>query len=30
MSKLLMLDFPTLPTLIVQRLKELREPNRNF
>lgn len=30
MSKLLKLDFPTLPTLIVQRLKELRDTNRNF
>jgi hypothetical protein len=30
MTKLLKSDFPTLPTLIKQRLKELREPNRNF
>lgn len=30
MSKLLKLDFPTLPTLIVQRLKELRDTYRNF
>jgi hypothetical protein len=30
MTKLLKSDFPTLPTLIVQRLKELRDPNRNF
>jgi hypothetical protein len=30
MTKLLKSDFPTLATLIKQRLKELREPNRNF
>jgi hypothetical protein len=30
MTKLLKSDFPTLPTLIVQRLKELRDTNRNF
>jgi hypothetical protein len=30
MTKLLKSDFPTLNTLIVQRLKELRDPNRNF
>ena len=30
MTKLLKSDFPTLPTLIKQRLKELRDPNRNF
>jgi len=30
MTKLLKSDFPTLNTLIKQRLKELREPNRNF
>ena len=31
MTKLLMSDFPTLNTLIVQRLKELRnDTNRNF
>ena len=30
MSKLLKSDFPILPTLIVQRLKELRDTNRNF
>ena len=30
MTKLLRLDFPTLNILIKQRLKELREPNRNF
>jgi hypothetical protein len=30
MTKLLKSDFPTLPTLIVQRLKELRDLNRNF
>jgi len=29
-TKLLKSDFPTLPTLIVQRLKELRDTNRNF
>ena len=30
MTKLLKSDFPTLNTLIVQRLKELRDTNRNF
>ena len=30
MTKLLKSDFPTLNTLIKQRLKELRDPNRNF
>jgi hypothetical protein len=30
MTKLLQSDFPTLNILIKQRLKELREPNRNF
>jgi hypothetical protein len=30
MTKLLKSDFPTLPTLIVQRLKELRDTNRYF
>jgi hypothetical protein len=30
MTKLLKSDFPTLATLIKQRLKELRDPNRNF
>ena len=30
MTKLLKSDFPILNTLIKQRLKELREPNRNF
>jgi hypothetical protein len=30
MTKLLKSDFPTLNILIKQRLKELREPNRNF
>jgi len=30
MTKLLKSDFPILNTLIVQRLKELRDTNRNF
>ena len=30
MTKLLKSDFPTLNTLIKQRLKELRDTNRNF
>jgi hypothetical protein len=30
MTKLLKSDFPTLNILIKQRLKELRDPNRNF
>ena len=30
MTKLLKSDFPILNTLIIQRLKELRDTNRNF
>ena len=30
MTKLLKSDFPTLNTLIIQKLKELRDTNRNF